>query len=63
MIGEWIVHNSHLRLDFRQIGLGNDLGHLLLIDLAGIIQIIDIIAEVEVIIDHVAESTIEWAIL
>ena len=59
MIRERIIHDSHLRLDFRQIRLGNDLGHLLPVDHAGIVQIINIIAEVETIIDCVTGSAME----
>ena len=63
MIREWVIHDSHLRLGFRQIRLDNDLGHLLSVDLAGIVQIIDIVTEVEIIIDRVAGSTMEWIVL
>ena len=63
MIREWIIHDSHLRLGFRHIRLGNDLGHLLPINLADIIQIIDIIVEVEAIIDRVTGSIMEWVVL
>ena len=47
MIGKWIIHDPHLRLSFWHIRLGNNLSHLLLVDLADIIQIIDIVAKVE----------------
>ena len=62
MIREQVILDSHLRLSIRQIRLGNDLGHLLLIDLVDIIQIIDIITEVEVIIDRVTGSAMERTI-
>ena len=62
MIREWVIHDSHLRLSFRQIGLGNDLGHMLTVNLADIIQIIDIITKVEAIINRVTGSTMEWAV-
>ena len=62
MIRERVIHDSHLRLSFRQIGLGNDLGHLLLVDLTGIIQIIDIVTKVEVIVNCMAKSAMEGTI-
>ena len=62
MIWEWIIYNSYFKLGFRQIRLGNDLGHLLLVDLASIIQIIDIVAEVEIIFDRVIRSMMERAV-
>ena len=62
MIREQIIHNSHFRLGFRQIRLGNDLGHLLSVDLAGIVQIIVIVIKVETIFDRVTGSTIKWAV-
>ena len=63
MIRERVIHDSHLRVSFRQIALGNDLGHLLSVNLAVIVQIIDIVTEVEIIIDRVAGSTMEWIVL
>ena len=62
MIWEQIIHILHFRLDFWQIRLGNNLSHLLLVDFAYIIQIIDIVTEVETIFDRVIGSAMEWAV-
>ena len=62
MIRKRIIHDPHFRLSFRQIRLGNDLGHLLLIDLVGIVQIIDIVTKVETIIDRMSGSMMERAV-
>ena len=43
--------------------IGQCLRHLLLVDLAGVVQIIDIVAEVETIFDHMTRSAMERAVL
>ena len=62
MIWEWIVHNPHFRLGLGRIELGDNLGHLVPIDLSCIVQIIDVIMEVVTIVNCVARSMMEWVV-
>ena len=43
--------------------MGDYLSHLLLVNLASVIKIIDVIAEVITIFDYVARFAVEWVVL
>ena len=62
MIWERIVHDLHFWLSFWETRLSNYLSHLLPIDLASIIWIVDVIAEIEIIFNCMAESAMERAV-
>ena len=63
MIWERIIDYLHFGLSLWEARLGYDLSELLLIYFSSIIEIVNVIAEVVVVIDCVAWSSMEWAIL
>ena len=62
MIWEQIIYDLHFWLSLRETGLSDYLSHLLPINLANIIEIIDVIAKIVTIFDCMAGSAMEWEV-